>query len=81
MKTSIPHRNLLLPFFSLPTYEEDEQLEPAVSPEIVDEVHELDEIQSINANLDLLSDLDSQAAFDGGISDNSHCSSPEKVGR
>ena len=38
-------------------------------------------IRSINANLDLLSDPDSEAAYDGGILDNSHCSSPEKVRR
>ena len=45
------------------------------------EVNELDEIRSINANLDLLSDPDSEAAYDGGIWDNSHCSSLEKVRR
>ena len=32
-------------------------------------------------NLDLLSDPDSETAYDGGILDNSHCSSPEKVRR
>ena len=52
------HRNFLLLFIGLPTYEEDEQLEPVVSPETVEEVNELDEIQSIDANLDLLSDHD-----------------------
>ena len=57
-KTRNLHRNFLLPFIGLPTYEEDEQLEPVVSPETVEEVNELDEIQSIDANLDLLSDQD-----------------------
>ena len=69
-KTRVLHRNFLLPFIGLPTYEES-----------VEEVNELDEIRSINANLDLLSDPDLEAAYDGGISDNSHCSSPEKVRR
>ena len=41
----------------------------------------MDEIQSIDANLDLLSDPDIEAAYDRGISDKSHCSSPEKVRR
>ena len=80
-KTRVLHRNFLLPFIGLPTYEEDEQVEPVVSPETVEEVNELDEIRSINANLDLSSDPDLEAAYDGGISDNSHCSSPEKVRR
>ena len=75
------HRNFLLPFIGLLTYKEDEQLEPVVSSEAVGEVNELDEIRSINANLDLLSDPDSEAAYDGGIWDNSHCSSLEKVRR
>ena len=80
-KTRILHRNFPLPFIGLPIYEENEQLDPVVSPETVEEVNELDEIQSINANLDLLSDPDSEAAYDGGISDDSHASSPEKVRR
>ena len=80
-KTRVLHRNFLLPFIGLRTYEEDEQLEPVVSSESVEEINELDKIQSINANLELLSDPDLEAAFDGGISDNSHCSSPEKVRR
>ena len=80
-KTRVLHRNFLLHFIGLPTYEGDEQLEPVVSPETVEEVNELDEIQSINANLDLSSDPDSEAVYDGGILDNTHCSSPEKVRR
>ena len=78
-KTRILHRNFLRPFIGLPTYEEGEQLEPVVSPETVEEGNELDEIWSINANLELLSDPDSEAAYGEGILDNSHCSSPEKV--
>ena len=46
---------------SLLTNEEDGQLEPVVSPETVEEVNELGEI-----------DPDSEAAYDGGISDNRH---------
>ena len=63
-KTSIPHRIFLLPFIGLPTNEEDKQLGPVVSPETVEEVNMFDKIQSIDANLDLLSDLDSEAAYD-----------------
>ena len=58
-----------------------EENAPVVSPETVEEVFELVEIQSINANLGLLSDPDSEVAYDGGISDNSHSSSSEKVRR
>ena len=38
-------------------------------------------MRSINANLDLLSDLELEEAYDGGILDNSHCSLPEKLRR
>ena len=48
-KTRVLHRNFLLPFISLLTYEES-----------VEEVNELDEIGYINASLDLLSDPDSE---------------------
>ena len=57
---------------SLLTNEEGGQLEPVVSPETVEEVNELGEIQFIDASLDLSSDPDSEAAYNGGISDNSH---------
>ena len=80
-KTRILHRNFLLPSIGLPTYEEDEQLDQVVSPETIEEINELDEIRSINANYNLLLDPDSEAAYDGGISDKSHCSSPENVRR
>ena len=80
-KPRILHRKLMLPFICLPTYEEDEQLEPVVSPETVKEVNELDKIRPFNANLDLFLDRDSGAAYDGGILDNSHCSYPQKVWR
>ena len=39
-KTRILHWSFLLPFFGLPTYGEDAQLEPVVSPETVEEVIE-----------------------------------------
>ena len=81
LKTRVLHRNVQLPFIGLRTYEEDEQLDPVVSPKTVEEVNELDKMRSINANLDLLSDSNLEAAYDGGILDNSHCSSPEKVRR
>ena len=80
-KPRILHRNFLLRFIGLLTYEKDEQLEPVVSPETVKEVNELDKIRSINANLDLFLHRDSEAAYDGGIFDNSHCYYPQKVWR
>ena len=43
------------------------------SPETVKEVNNLDEILSTNANLTLLSDLDSEAAYDWGTSENRYC--------
>ena len=80
-KPRILHRNFLLPFIGLPTYEEDGHLEPVVSPETVEEVNKLDKIQSINANLNSLSYQDSEAAFDGDTPEISHWSSSEKVMR
>ena len=53
-KTGVLHRNFLLPFIGLPTIEEDEQQEPVVSLETVEEVNELNVIGSINATLDIM---------------------------
>ena len=39
-KTRILDQNFLLPFMGLPTYEEDEQLEPVVSLETMKKVNE-----------------------------------------
>ena len=54
-KTRVLNKNFLLPFIGFQIYEEDEQLEPVVTSETVEEVNELEELRSINANLDLLS--------------------------
>ena len=61
--------------------DEDEEAEEPVAPQKDQAINMLDKMLSGDAISDLSSDTGSEAAFDGGISDNSSCSSPSKVSR
>ena len=80
-KTRFLHRNFLLPFMCLPYHDEDKEVEELIPPQEDQAVNMLDEMLSVNAISDLSSDQGSEEAYDGGISDNSSCSSPSKVSR
>ena len=54
----------------LPYHDEDEEAEELVAPQEDQAVNMLDEMLSVDAISDLSSDLGSEAAYDGGISDN-----------
>ena len=76
-KTRFLHRNFLLPFMCLPCeddYEEDTEEHEQL-------VNTLEGVPSGDAISDLSSDPGSEAAYDGGISDNSSCPSSSNVGK
>ena len=52
-----------------------------MAPQEQQTVNMLNDVQSVDAISDLSSDPVSEAAYDGGISDNSVCSSPDRMKR
>ena len=79
--TSFLHQNFLLPFMCLPCPDEEDESEVPELPQGNQVVNSLEEMQSVDAILDLSSDPGSEAAYDGGISGNSSYLSSSETGK
>ena len=65
----------------LPCPDEEDESEVPELPQGNQVVNSLEEMQSVDAILDLSSDPGSEAAYDGGISGNSSCLSSSEIGK